>query len=652
MRILTIAIALVLACGPAAAQVIVPATGAIGALVPVTINNFSGDQFYANVDGDWATYSSEPSIRYYNFVSGVDAEIPMGPSSLDIHSDISGNRLVFSRIISGVKTSIMLFDLSTPAVPPIELDPTVGSVRFLPAINGNTVAYIDFGLEASGEIVVYDLTTSTSVRLTNNIRIDQKPSVSPDGSIVTWENCDSQELNCDVWKAVKSGASWNVEIVSGTNNTEANPDTNGSIVVYDSLRAGNADIFWRPALGGPEVQLQTSTYDQNPNISGSYFTFEGASSIGEAADLFIYDITANALYQLTDTPLVREQLSDVSVLANGTIRAVWTSDEDGSNARNIKAATFSLPALTQCQGTSTPGMLGSALPIPREATITQGGGANNADTYVTPYTATQNGTITSWRAEFAGGLFANASGVPSGIQLKILRHSSANILEVVATGAVHDPRPILQARFGGSYPFFQDIDSFIDFTDAGLAVQPGDIIGLTIKSDPAVGAYYYPLVSPSGTRIVLRDEAVGGTIDLADIYTGTLGWTPALQVNLNNCTSFNFLGFFQPVDNLPAVNIVTAGQAIPVKFSLDGDQGLDIFAVGHPASSQVACNSNEPGDLIEETVTAGGSSLSYDAASDRYIYVWKTQKAWKGTCRILNVRLADGTDHLAKFRFR
>lgn len=27
-------------------------------------------------------------------------------------------------------------------------------------------------------------------------------------------------------------------------------------------------------------------------------------------------------------------------------------------------------------------------------------------------------------------------------------------------------------------------------------------------------------------------------------------------------------------------------------------------------------------------------------------------KAWKGTCRILVVRLSDGTDHVAKFRFK
>ena len=121
---------------------------------------------------------------------------------------------------------------------------------------------------------------------------------------------------------------------------------------------------------------------------------------------------------------------------------------------------------------------------------------------------------------------------------------------------------------------------------------------------------------------------------------------------MNNQVVYNFAGFFQPVDNLPTVNVVNAGQAIPVKFSLNGNQGLNIMAAGYPASSPVACNANEPGSVIEETVTAGNSSLSYDATTDRYSYVWKTNKAWKGTCRILVVRLNDGSDHFAKFSFK
>jgi hypothetical protein len=88
---------------------------------------------------------------------------------------------------------------------------------------------------------------------------------------------------------------------------------------------------------------------------------------------------------------------------------------------------------------------------------------------------------------------------------------------------------------------------------------------------------------------------------------------------------YNFTGFFAPIDNPPAFNEMKAGQGAPVKFSLDGDQGLNIFAAG---------------------------SLTYDAASDRYKYTWKTESSWKNTCRQLTLTLRDGTVHTAKFKFK
>lgn len=115
---------------------------------------------------------------------------------------------------------------------------------------------------------------------------------------------------------------------------------------------------------------------------------------------------------------------------------------------------------------------------------------------------------------------------------------------------------------------------------------------------------------------------------------------------------YTFAGFFQPVDNLPTLNLVNAGQAIPVKFSLSGDQGLNIFEAGYPKSQLITCDSTDTVDGIEETVTAGSSSLSYDASTDTYTYAWKTSKAWAGTCRQLVLKLNDGTFHRANFSFK
>jgi hypothetical protein len=98
---------------------------------------------------------------------------------------------------------------------------------------------------------------------------------------------------------------------------------------------------------------------------------------------------------------------------------------------------------------------------------------------------------------------------------------------------------------------------------------------------------------------------------------------------------------------------VKAGRTVPAKFSLGGDEGLDVFAEGYPKSRKIDCSSSAPLDAIEQTTsTAGGSSLSYDATTERYTFTWKTQKAWSGTCRQLVVKLDDGSVHRANFRFR
>ncbi len=114
---------------------------------------------------------------------------------------------------------------------------------------------------------------------------------------------------------------------------------------------------------------------------------------------------------------------------------------------------------------------------------------------------------------------------------------------------------------------------------------------------------------------------------------------------------FPFNGFYQPVDKAPTVNRVQAGQAVPVKFSLGGNQGLDIFAAGYPRSNAVACNGRDPTDAIEQTVATGRSRLVYNAATARYTYAWKTEKAWSNTCRDLVLKFKDNRAQRARFRF-
>lgn len=161
----------------------------------------------------------------------------------------------------------------------------------------------------------------------------------------------------------------------------------------------------------------------------------------------------------------------------------------------------------------------------------------------------------------------------------------------------------------------------------------------------------------------LGTVANGSNVDTATVGPHTFTVNSADNVGNNSPASsvsygviWAFGGFYSPVNNKDAngnyvLNVAKAGSAIPVKFSLGGNQGLNVMAGGSPSSGTITCSASASSDAVEQTVTAGGSSLSYDSTTGTYNYVWKTDKTWSGTCRQLTVKLADGTVHKASFSF-
>jgi predicted extracellular nuclease len=112
---------------------------------------------------------------------------------------------------------------------------------------------------------------------------------------------------------------------------------------------------------------------------------------------------------------------------------------------------------------------------------------------------------------------------------------------------------------------------------------------------------------------------------------------------------WDFGGFYGPIRSRPALNDVTAGAMVVLKFALAGDQGMDILESGYPASAQFACGTAPPQDASQPTA---GQGLQFDPATGLYSYLWKTDKAWAGTCRTFVLTLVDGTSHVADMRFR
>jgi hypothetical protein len=109
-----------------------------------------------------------------------------------------------------------------------------------------------------------------------------------------------------------------------------------------------------------------------------------------------------------------------------------------------------------------------------------------------------------------------------------------------------------------------------------------------------------------------------------------------------------FRGFFRPVYNLPVINTVGAGKAIPVRFTVEGAQDSNVLKAGSPTSVPTACNSALT-QSVAETVDESTSGLQ--KLGNHYTYVWRTSPSWAGSCRKLILTLVDGSKHEAAFRF-
>jgi hypothetical protein len=110
--------------------------------------------------------------------------------------------------------------------------------------------------------------------------------------------------------------------------------------------------------------------------------------------------------------------------------------------------------------------------------------------------------------------------------------------------------------------------------------------------------------------------------------------------------AYDFDGLYPPIDPSD-LNVVKAGSTVPVKFSLGGDYGLDVLF----EPPQVFDCGNWPLGASADAETPGRSMLSYDPTADQYNFTWKTSRSWTGSCKTLEVTLADGTYVTASFDF-
>lgn len=152
--------------------------------------------------------------------------------------------------------------------------------------------------------------------------------------------------------------------------------------------------------------------------------------------------------------------------------------------------------------------------------------------------------------------------------------------------------------------------------------------GVTVTTSPVSGSTFN--VGTTTVNVTATD-AVGNT--------ATATFTVTVQ--------YPFTGFLGRVSNAPAINYATAGNAIPISFSLGGNRGLNIFTAGSPSSQQANCSTWAPLGVATPATLSPGLSFQ----NGNYYMYWQTTASWAGTCRQFTVSLNDGSSKSLNFWF-
>jgi hypothetical protein len=182
-------------------------------------------------------------------------------------------------------------------------------------------------------------------------------------------------------------------------------------------------------------------------------------------------------------------------------------------------------------------------------------------------------------------------------------------------------------------PAFTCSDNLSGFVSSGATSTSGrnstDCTGPATVNTSTVGPHSYgPMVA--------TDKAGNTSVAMTTSY------------NIN----YNFVGFLQPIDNLPIINTANAGRTIPVKWQLKDANGVlisDLTSLTSLGAAPMACSA-APAAIVEEQLSSPGSTVfRFDGA--QFIFNWQTTKSWSG-CWLLQTTLNDGTVHYAKFQFK
>lgn len=215
-------------------------------------------------------------------------------------------------------------------------------------------------------------------------------------------------------------------------------------------------------------------------------------------------------------------------------------------------------------------------------------------------------------------------------------------------------------------PAFSPVGGKIAFAsnrDGGLEIYKMDTNGANVDRLTFNSEYdAQPSFSPDGSKIaytssfyssypeteILTMDVDGGNQERATFagFNGEINDTPSWGSKPRDFSLLTLSDLLSP-DSEP--NRAVAGSYVAIDFRLEGFRGGNVYSSA-PTSQQVNCSNNLPLGSAEP-INRTQPDIIYYTGLEYYSTTWITQANWRGTCRIVNLHLGDGSVRPIRFQF-
>lgn len=212
-----------------------------------------------------------------------------------------------------------------------------------------------------------------------------------------------------------------------------------------------------------------------------------------------------------------------------------------------------------------------------------------------------------------------------------------------ATGIDGDQSNNSSASSGATYLFVRSggtwtQSAYVKASNTGAGDQFG--VAMALSDDTlVVGAFW----EDSGATGVNGDGSNNTKFDSGAAYVFTVP----------SQLTYQFEGFFAPVQGGGVLNNVKAGRAVPLKWRVLDGQGQAVTTLTN-VSIKVEPVSCSQGTVIgpEIEADAAGASGLQNLGNGYYQFNWKTSTSLTNSCATLHLDLGDGLNHTALFLLR